>query len=212
MAESIRIDLRGEGVLNSKTVYSRNHLQRVVIEKPAWEMEAEERWKRAAEAKEREEDRERQRAALGEGQAVRDEEMMTEEWRARQISNRVRDEKQDQRPNKRCKSEMETTWGQVEEKEEQVKQRNWLMMKEQTCLREPKQQLLLKPWTWLQIEARKVLLELANKVETEAMDRMSEKAKELKEQEPVRKEEYDCDGEQGDSQEELEERNARKRK
>ena len=129
VAESIRIDLRGEGVLNSKTVYSRNHLPRVVIEKPAWEMEAEERWKRAAEAKEREEDRERQRAALGEGQAVRDEEMMTEEWRARHGTDRARDEQQDLRPSKRCKREMETTWGLGDEKDEQDKQSDWLMMK-----------------------------------------------------------------------------------
>ena len=110
-------------------------------------MEAEERWKRAAEAKEREEDRERQRAALGEGQAVRDEEMMTEEWRARHGTDRSRDEQQDLRPSKKCKREMETTWGLGEEKEEQDKQRDWLMMKEQTCSKGETKQLLLKPWT-----------------------------------------------------------------
>ena len=37
VAESIRIDLRGENVLNSRTVYSRNRLPRLELEKPEWE-------------------------------------------------------------------------------------------------------------------------------------------------------------------------------
>ena len=35
VAESVRIDLRGS-VINSKTVYSRNRLPRLEVEKPEW--------------------------------------------------------------------------------------------------------------------------------------------------------------------------------
>ena len=55
IAESIRIDLRGEQVLNSRTVYSRNRLPRLEVEKPEWEKVAEEKWKKAAETKQRQE-------------------------------------------------------------------------------------------------------------------------------------------------------------
>ena len=42
VAESVRIDLR-EGVINSKTMYSRNRLPRLEVEKPEWERAEEER-------------------------------------------------------------------------------------------------------------------------------------------------------------------------
>ena len=93
VAESIRIDLRGGNVLNSRTVYSRNRLPRLELEKPEWERTNDEKWKRAAEAKLREEALEEQRISLGEGQAVRDESMMTELWRLRQIEERKKEQR-----------------------------------------------------------------------------------------------------------------------
>ena len=38
IAEAVRIQMRGEGVLNSKAEYSRCSLPRLVIEKPDWEV------------------------------------------------------------------------------------------------------------------------------------------------------------------------------
>ena len=64
VAESIRIDLRGEGVLNSKTVYSRNRLPRLQVEKSEWEREDEERRKRAEMTQQREEQSDRERLEL----------------------------------------------------------------------------------------------------------------------------------------------------
>ena len=40
VAESVRIDLRGGNILNSKTVYSRNRLPRLEIEQPEWGKES----------------------------------------------------------------------------------------------------------------------------------------------------------------------------
>ena len=85
VAESIRIDLRGEQVLNSRTVYSRNRLPRLEVEKPEWEKVAEEKWKKAAETKQREKQADKERQVLGERQSVQDEEMMTEVWRKRYL-------------------------------------------------------------------------------------------------------------------------------
>ena len=167
VAESIRIDLRGEQVLNSKTVYSRNRLPRLGIEKPEWEREAEERWTRAAEAKKKEEEMDKQRAALGEGQAVLDEVMMTEHWRIRQCEDRCREDQQDHRPSKRQKRAAEITWGLVEETEDQVNVREWLMFEKTPSTTRERRQSLLRPWTWLQMEARKIIIEIANKVEAD---------------------------------------------
>ena len=58
-------------------------MPRLELEKPEWERTNDEKWKRAAEAKLREEALEEQRISLGEGQAVRDESMMTKLWRLR---------------------------------------------------------------------------------------------------------------------------------
>ena len=38
IAESVRIDMRGGRVLNSKTEYSRCHLPRLMVEKPDWQL------------------------------------------------------------------------------------------------------------------------------------------------------------------------------
>ena len=56
IAESVRIDMRVE-VLNSKSVYSRNRLPRLEVEKTEWEKEDEERRKNLLARKEREEER-----------------------------------------------------------------------------------------------------------------------------------------------------------
>ena len=46
IAESVRIDMRGGQVLNSKTVYSRCRLPRLTVEKQEWELREEERDRR----------------------------------------------------------------------------------------------------------------------------------------------------------------------
>ena len=120
VAESIRIDLRGEQVLNSKTVYSRNRLPRLGIEKTEWEREAEEKFKRAAMARERNEEMEKQRMELGEGQAVDDEGMMTELWRRSQVGCSDREDiEESSRPPKRRRGITNTNWGLEETSEEQ---------------------------------------------------------------------------------------------
>ena len=50
VAEGVRIDLR-VGVMNSKTVYSRNRLPRQEVEKPEWERSEEERRRKIGERK-----------------------------------------------------------------------------------------------------------------------------------------------------------------
>ena len=52
VAESVRIDMRGE-VINSKSVYSRNRLPRLEVEKPEWEKTEEERRKKIKEWEEK---------------------------------------------------------------------------------------------------------------------------------------------------------------
>ena len=113
VAESVRIDLRGVKVLNLKTVYSRNRLPRLEIEKPEWERMAEEKWKGAAETKRRMEEEERERHELGEGQAVLDEEMMNGMWRVRGLGGARRAEQTEQtdRPSKRSRRTVDEGWG-----------------------------------------------------------------------------------------------------
>ena len=43
ISESVRIDMRGGGVLNSKSVYSRCRVPRLTIEKTEWEQKREEK-------------------------------------------------------------------------------------------------------------------------------------------------------------------------
>ena len=57
----------------------------------------------------------------------------------------------------------------MEESEDQVSVRKWLMCGKTPCDTGEQRQSLLRPWTWLQIEARKVIIEIANKVETDAL-------------------------------------------
>ena len=63
VSESIRIDLR-RGVLNSKTMYSRNSLSRLTLEKTDWEKKKEEKEKEA----EKRESKERREKWLGGGE------------------------------------------------------------------------------------------------------------------------------------------------
>ena len=115
VAESVRIDLRGEGVLNSKSVYSRNTLPRLEIQKTEWEKADEERKKRAEECRQREEQREREKSDLGEGQTVADEWLLAEAWRQNQLKSMDREEQElDNRPKKKMRV-MDTQWGQKEQ-------------------------------------------------------------------------------------------------
>ena len=91
VAASLMIDLRGEGVLNSKAVYSRNRLPRLEIQKSEWEKADDEKRKSAAEFRMREEQREREKTSLGEGQTVADEVLLSEAWRQGQLDGMVRE-------------------------------------------------------------------------------------------------------------------------
>ena len=167
MAESIRIDLRGEQVLNSKTVYSRNRLPRLGIEKTEWEREAEEKYKIAAMSRERDEEREKQRKDLGEGQAVEDEGMMTELWRRSQVgcSDRV-DIQESSRPSKRRRGIIITNWGQEVPNDEQERVGEWLFTKDsQQQQLVGTRQTTIRVWSWLELEARQLLIELAESVQ-----------------------------------------------
>ena len=169
VAEITRIDLRGEHVLNSKSVYSRNRLPRLEIEQPEWERSAEEKWKRAADTKSRMEEEERLRQVLGEGQAVKDEEMLNEIWRKRclGVGRRADDFEQVDRPTKKSRRSMEEDWGLGEEVEELLSTRRWLHESVKEVPLEKVVETKLKVWTWLEIEARNLVIEIANKVEEE---------------------------------------------
>ena len=94
VAESVRIDLRGN-VINSKTVYSRNRLPRLEVEKPEWERAEEERRKKIS-AWERKETWEREKKDMEDKEQdekiAETEEMMTDAWRAEIVrKNKPRD-------------------------------------------------------------------------------------------------------------------------
>ena len=142
IAESTRIDLR-RNVLNSKTVYSRNRLPRLEVERTEWEKEDEEKRKRILAWKEREKLQEEQRREeediLKETRAKDDEVMVAEAWRGLKTS-RNREEKREEdlkcgeRPSKRVRmkrqrQEKDTMWGQSPLTEEEEGRESGCMMK-----------------------------------------------------------------------------------
>ena len=179
VAESVRIDLRGEGVLNSKAVYSRNRLPRLEIQKSEWEKADDEKRKSAAEFRMREEQREREKTSLGEGQTVADEVLLSEAWRQGQLGGMVREEmEEDPRPRKKRKV-LDTKWGQDAQPEDQTEKFKWLQERidESDGKREMKQ-ATLQPWSWLKIEARKVLIEIADGIEKRGKEQEAEEKRE----------------------------------
>ena len=95
VAEGVRIDLR-VGVMNSKTVYSRNRLPRQEVEKPEWERSEEERRRKMKEWREKEiweKTQEKMKEVAGDALRDETEEMMREQWR-QQPARRMREEDQ----------------------------------------------------------------------------------------------------------------------
>ena len=107
------------------------------------------------------------RQVLGEGQSVQDEEMMTEVWRKRNLEVDRTTEEQDLhcRPSKRTKRTMEETWGLEDRTEEQENLRRWLLSPGAGVTTGEKRQTTLRRWTWLEVEARRIILELADCIE-----------------------------------------------
>ena len=165
VAESVRIDLRGEGILNSKTVYSRNRLPRLEIEKTEWERESEDRKKRAEEERLRCEQKDIERRECVRKCGVEDEEILAEDWRLRQVDGKDRKEQCNERPVKRRRV-METLWGQQELSKEQMERTAWLMQpNEQTT--SGSRQTTIRPWSCVKIKARKVVVELVSEASRE---------------------------------------------
>ena len=176
VAESVRIDLRGEGVLNSKSVYSRNRLPRLAIEKTEWERGEEERKKRAEEERMRFEQKAKERREADSGVEIEDEVMMSEDWRQRQMDGKGRKEQEDTRPSKRRRV-VDTMWGQEELPQKENERTSWLL-EPNTQVVSRNKQTTLKPWSWVQIEARRVVVELVKEVATRCEDQRAAAARE----------------------------------
>ena len=170
-AESVRIDLRGENILNSKTVYSRNRLPRLEIQKPEWERMAEEKYR--AESKSRIEEEDRLRHEHGEGQAVMDEDMMNDMWRKRGLGGgrMGEDLEQSDRPRKRNRRCMDERWGLEEDTETMLLTKKWLLRTKTEIPSCGMVQSEIKTWTWLEMEARKVITEIVDNIMKEGMRR-----------------------------------------
>ena len=132
LSESIRIELRGEKVLNSKSEYSRSRIPRLVVEKDDLELNAEK--KRKVEEKEKaEKDRREQEAriledGLNTGGAAWD---LSVKAGAKKRSPEPQPQPQ-RRKSKKRKMEKLVGWGEEGEEEEDSGIRSWLMGKEQT--------------------------------------------------------------------------------
>ena len=158
VAESVRIDLRGN-VINSKTVYSRNRLPRLEVEKPEWERAEEERRKKISDWERKEtwerEKREREDKEQDE-QITETEEMMTEAWRAEMVrKNKSREqessEEGEENPKKKQRRghyDGDKSWGQVEMSRKEQEKRGWLLEERRSVPRLKKsRQSKLIPWT-----------------------------------------------------------------
>ena len=165
--------MRGEQVLNSKSVYSRNSLPRLGIEQTEWEREAEEKSKRAAEERRRMEEREKTRQNV-EGQLVEDEEMLGEEWkRAGKEREPECQEGEEGRPAKKRRIILDTNWGLEGISEEQGTINKWLMGKNGKC-QMGSTQTTIRRWPWLEIEARNLLLDLADRIVKDHQEKIEE--------------------------------------
>ena len=188
VAESVRIDLR-EGVLNSKSVYSRNRLPRLELEKTEWEKEDEERKKRYQrwqEDKRKQEARKESQEAKTqelEEQEIEEENAMTEEWK--RISNQreetfmSKEEKENEEPLKKRRKKrgewrkyITHNWGLEPVSEEHNGIVRWLYEEDNSKKRQPDEgskdkrtQPRIEPWSWLRLESWNLVIELARKIE-----------------------------------------------
>ena len=142
VAESVRIDLRGENILNSKTVYSRNKLPRLVVQKEDWELRKELKEREDKET-ERKRKRETSRKEKGIGKEpgteiqeplMANEDEMNEHSRQNgikrtqeQTQERERNQPRPKRKKRKDRREEDVNWGQkdlIEEDGDRI--REWL--------------------------------------------------------------------------------------
>ena len=189
VSESVRIDLRTE-VLNNKSVYSRNRVPRMTIEKNDWEMRQELR-QREQEDRERQEKRKRRNGDTEAGDSPGQEHLleeteevladMKESWRKTGIRRQEQDDREEKRDAPRAKrkkrkdrrEEEEIDWGLNDLVEENGDIRNWLRDTARTKMETveietEKRQTRLKTWNWLELEAREIVVELARTIERQA--------------------------------------------
>ena len=143
VAESVRIDLRGS-VINSKTVYSRNRLPRLEVEKPEWERAEEDRRKRLKEWEEKKSwdsacDKSRDEAIENEG--IEGEDMMRENGNLNRVQRKREVEQEKENPSKRRRRGQysgRVDWGIIELSEDELQRGKWLIEEEGTVKRKVK--------------------------------------------------------------------------
>ena len=187
VAESVRIDLRGE-VVNSKTVYSRNRLPRLEIEKPEWERAEEERRKKIKEWEEKmswERNCKEQREEIVENTSLETEEMMGETWRTGKV-HRKREEQEvvEENPKKRLRRGQyggNTDWGTAELSLEEESRGTWLRTGENSgdTARSVKisKQTKLQLWSGERLMSRDLVVEMARAAVEESELREEERTK-----------------------------------
>ena len=152
VAESVRIDLRGS-VINSKTVYSRNRLPRLEVEKPEWKRAEEDRRRKLKEWEEKkswERECERSREEAIENEGTEGEDMMRENWRLNRVQRIKDDEQEEENPRKKRRRGQyggRVDWGVTELSEDEVQRGKWLVEDEGRIDQKGMlKQSTLKPW------------------------------------------------------------------
>ena len=151
--ESVRIDLRGS-FINSKTVYSRNQLPRLEVEKPEWERAEEDRRRKLKEWEEKkswERECERSREEAIENEGTEGEDMMRENWRLNRVQRIKDDEQEEENPRKKRRRGQyggRVDWGVTELSEDEVQRGKWLVEDEGRIDQKGMlKQSTLKPWS-----------------------------------------------------------------
>ena len=111
--------------------------------------------------------------------------IMREEWRKKTLKRREEDDdKVEERPGKRRKTkgwrkEEDYSWGQKELTVVEEGIVKWLQETGSNNREEDKEKVMkqgkLEPWTWLRIESREVIIEIARRIEKEAQMKSTEK-------------------------------------
>ena len=216
VSESVRIDLR-KGVLNSKTVYSRNKLPRLEIAREEWEKEDEERRQRYL--KEQEQERNIDKHTIPDVEMTPEEEqLVSETWRRTGMSRNRQTVGEDLRPTKRKRvrdriKDTDVMWGLEPTSEEGNGVIEWLYgdMNSSHGEQHTKQskQQKLEPWSWLKLEAWRMVVEMARNIEkvkeqekqdqiedmelAEMAEQIEQKYSESKQSEYMEKEGIECD-------------------
>ena len=144
------------------------------------EKKAEERCRGATESRFRIEEADRLRHELGEGQAVVDEGMMNDMSRKRGLGGdrKGEDLEQSDRPSKKSRRSMDDKWGLEEETESVLTTKRWLLRSKAEIPTAGMVQSEIKTWTWLEMEARKLITDIADKIVKEGMERSQQREQE----------------------------------